>query len=288
MGLGWWDWDSSPVLNQANRVPKQANIQPIVSCRQKYNYVLLQYSMEANISGSLSELKAIFTSKYATKSLVYSDKSGGNRKILICKDCTMFKVRILKREGDLWEICEMSDDHGTRREDGLVIECMGSRRPSYKDLVEDGAFEALMNSRKITEQKLSIGSIAASMAECLPTAHRPTKDVVKKAVAFNKTKIQLKQLQSKDHVVDISELSSFLVAVKSMNPAFQFQLNNKDGIFENVLVLMPYAAAVMECSYKFIGIDGGHGKEVMVGTDGAVLRKVHIISLMRYSEIPEL
>ena len=101
----------------------------------------------------------------ATKSLVFDrKKSGSNRKVMICSDCELFYVTICSRSEELWEITEVSE-HGTRREEGLISPCMGSRRPSSKDLVDTGAFEALMNSRKSGE-KISIGSIAEARCDC--------------------------------------------------------------------------------------------------------------------------
>ena len=232
------------------------------------------------MTGALKEIRAFIDSRNASKTIILNaSATGSDRKVLKCKDCDTFRVKICKRPNDMWEITESIEDHGKCGEDGLIQPCMGSRRPSSKDVAADGGFEALMSSRTFSEQRMSIGSIAATMGEQLPTAHRPTRDVVKKAVQANKKRNQVDQLQAINHLVDISEMSSFLSSVKALNPEFHFKINDINGIFENVLVVMPYAAAVMACSYKFIGIDGGHGKEVIVGTDEEVLRTVHIISL---------
>ena len=139
------------------------------------------------MTGALKEIRAFIDSRNASKTIILNaSATGSDRKVLKCKDCDTFRVKICKRPNDMWEITESIEDHGKCGEDGLIQPCMGSRRPSSKDVAADGGFEALMSSRTFSEERMSIGSIAATMREQLPTAHLPSRDVVKKVfvVAF--------------------------------------------------------------------------------------------------------
>lgn len=143
--------------------------------------------MESSLIGKLNELISIIRSKHPTKRIGLNSRlSGSFRKIYICKDCELFRAKVCKRQGDAWEITELIEEHGRFNEDGLIQPCTGSRRPSTKDVEESEAFEALINSRKPTDTKLSIDSIASTIAESLPMAHCPTVDVVKKAIQATK------------------------------------------------------------------------------------------------------
>lgn len=234
--------------------------------------------MEIGQTGSLTALVACVRNAESNKSLIYDRLKSGNRRIVLkCKGCLIFQVIISKRADD-WEISAVNAAHGTQGDEGLVIPCMGLRPPSSKDLYEHGSFEALMNSKRLDERN-SINSIASNMAECLPTAKRPTIDVVKKAVGLHKKRKQMSQLQAKDHVVNISELDSLLHAIKALNPTLQFEIKTVESVFQRVIVLLPYAAIALEKSYRVIGMDGGHGKDVVVGVEPELLRKLNVISV---------
>ena len=232
---------------------------------------------------SLEEIRQRIFDDDTTKAIKLDrDHSGGKRKIYICHDC-MLKVAIVCKRGenteDLWELTHCNLEHGKLGDDGLIAPCLGSRRPSIKAVAGNKIFQALINSQSISGGKLTTHTVQASIAETLRTPVPPTKDVIKKARQIEKKRGRAEGLLPVDDIVDISEMSNFLNAVKVGNPTFNFKINAKEGLFENVLVLMPYAAAVLECCYKIIGIDGGHGKEVEIGSEHDVLRKVHVITL---------
>lgn len=185
----------------------------------------------------------------------------------------------LSRRGDSWHITDACYDHGTPAND-FVAPCLGSRKPSAKDLIEDRTFAAMLNSQDVPATRRSAlpsKSISATMAQKQCFAREPSVDVVKKARAAHGRR---GKLMTEDHMVDLSELRMVLEAVQEHNPTFGYKVNvDANGMLNSVFVIMPYASAVLAAGYKIIGIDGAHGKEVEVGDEGELLSKVHIVSI---------